>query len=897
MAPCSLLFSAPSFRGLLSATAAPCPPALTHHHHRPAAPILAHAAPNYDQFSAAGEQRQQQQHGVLGGGSVPLAAFNVAQALPNTSVNGAAVASAYSSTLVENSSLGTLCYIELLPKLSRPLIDDVHIQVKHHDEQEMQEWIETIKGMFQKMTFGEISISAYDTAWVAMVPSLSGLSGPQFPKCLNWIINNQFTDGSWGDKELFLAYDRVCSTVACLVALKTWNVGHENIQKGVKFVQENLARLDHEAEDYMPIGFEVVFPTMLDDARTLDLDLPYDSPVVQKIREEQTKKLKRIPMELLHSRPTTLLHSLEGLHTVVDWKRLLQLQSTNGSFLFSPASTACALRYTGDKKCLNYLHSILEKFNDAVPNVYPVDLFEHLWVVDRLERLGISRYFKREIKQCLDYVFKHWREEGIGWASESQVSDVDDTAMAFRLLRLHGYPVSPDVFNCFKKGEEFFCFEGQTSQAVTGMHNLYRASQTMFQNETILEEAHSFTKAFLFHRHKQNKIQDKWIISNGLRGEVEYTLNNPWYESLPRVEARNYIDHYGVNDIWIGKTLYKMLLVNNKVFLDLAIADYNFCQSFHQRELGQLLRWYDQSQFSQSRFTEQNPVESFFAISATLFEPEYSVARIVWAMCSILTAALKGLFHSKGSSEELSEVLVAIRRWDPKLAKGFSKDMRIMFSTLYNTVNNITQEAFVAQGRDVSPYLRNIWARYVESLLREIEWNLVDDHSPTLDKYMQNAKVSLALEPIVASTILFVGETIGEQECEHDSFHRLMDMVSTIGRIKSDIRSFYSGVDEGKLSCVALYLNENSQDSEVEAIQHFHHLSDQTMRLVVKEYLQSTKLPRPCKQVHFYMAKIINFLHSKCKGTMSTCQIPHYANLTLFSPMPQGMDNSLDSVL
>jgi len=40
----------------------------------------------------------------------------------------------------------------------------------------------------------------------------------------------------------------------------------------------------------------------------------------------------------------------------------------------------------------------------SVPNVYPVDLFEHIWVVDRLERLGISRYFQREIMQCMDYV-------------------------------------------------------------------------------------------------------------------------------------------------------------------------------------------------------------------------------------------------------------------------------------------------------------------------------------------------------------------------------------------------------------------------------------------------------------------------------------------------------------
>jgi hypothetical protein len=42
-----------------------------------------------------------------------------------------------------------------------------------------------------------------------------------------------------------------------------------------------------------------------------------------------------------------------------------------------------------------------------VPFTYPVDIFERLWVVDRLERLGISRYFKSEIQECLDYVYRY----------------------------------------------------------------------------------------------------------------------------------------------------------------------------------------------------------------------------------------------------------------------------------------------------------------------------------------------------------------------------------------------------------------------------------------------------------------------------------------------------------
>lgn len=60
--------------------------------------------------------------------------------------------------------------------------------------------------------------------------------------------------------------------------------------------------------------------------------------------------------------PTTLLHSLEGIPGL-EWEKLIKLQSSDGSFLFSPASTAYALMQTKDDKCLLYLEKIVKRFN------------------------------------------------------------------------------------------------------------------------------------------------------------------------------------------------------------------------------------------------------------------------------------------------------------------------------------------------------------------------------------------------------------------------------------------------------------------------------------------------------------------------------------------------------
>lgn len=82
------------------------------------------------------------------------------------------------------------------------------------------------------MEDGEITVSAYDTAWVALIEDVHGTGVPQFPSSLEWIAKNQHPDGSWGDKELFSAHDRIINTLACVIALKSWHMHPEKCEKG-----------------------------------------------------------------------------------------------------------------------------------------------------------------------------------------------------------------------------------------------------------------------------------------------------------------------------------------------------------------------------------------------------------------------------------------------------------------------------------------------------------------------------------------------------------------------------------------------------------------------------------------------------------------------------------------
>ncbi|KAF5207388.1 Ent-kaur-16-ene synthase protein [Thalictrum thalictroides] len=77
--------------------------------------------------------------------------------------------------------------------------------------------------MFKKV---ELSVSSYDTAWLARVPTM-GSPLKCFSQCLKWLLDNQHHNGSWclPSRHDLMIKESLMSTLACVLALRKWGIG------------------------------------------------------------------------------------------------------------------------------------------------------------------------------------------------------------------------------------------------------------------------------------------------------------------------------------------------------------------------------------------------------------------------------------------------------------------------------------------------------------------------------------------------------------------------------------------------------------------------------------------------------------------------------------------------
>ncbi|KAI9198513.1 hypothetical protein LWI28_017222 [Acer negundo] len=267
-----------------------------------------------------------------------------------------------------------------------------------------------------------VSPSAYDTAWLAMVPDSHQPFEPMFKDCLNWVLNNQREQGFWGDccdGHGRPTIESLPATLACLIVLRRWKSGKPQVEKGLAYVNANVEKLLEENYGRFPRWFAIVFPAMVELARIVGLEILFPNTSLGAMNEIFFQKQQIIETEELvdkHHYPP-LLSYLEALPFYdINGEDIVKNLSDDGSLFQSPSATARAFMATGNEKCLAHLQSLVQRCANGVPPRYPVDEdLIKLCIVNQLQRLGLAEHFMKEIEEVLAQVYRWSKDWGLSY--------------------------------------------------------------------------------------------------------------------------------------------------------------------------------------------------------------------------------------------------------------------------------------------------------------------------------------------------------------------------------------------------------------------------------------------------------------------------------------------------
>ncbi|KAI4378950.1 hypothetical protein MLD38_016364 [Melastoma candidum] len=682
---------------------------------------------------------------------------------------------------------------------------------------------ERVRQMFNKV---QLSVSSYDTAWVAMVPSPHSSGLPCFPQSVNWLMDNQQPDGSWGlpHPHPFLVKDCLLATLACVLVLKKWGSGERQIIKGLEFLASNSTYLADEKQ-HTPIGFYTLFSSMTEKADHLDLALPLRSADVDFVRQKRTLDLNRSSNN-----------------------RLMVL-----AFQYGPLIRNAIVF------CLLFLLS--------VPTVYPLEIYSHLCLVENLERLGVHRHFSEEIRSALDNTYRCWQQ-----GEDEIFMDISTCAMAFRLLRSHGYDVSSDELTHLADEADFRNSLGGYVGDVGGVLELYKASQMLIdKGERTLESIHSWTSHFLRNRLLDGEIYVTRLQKN-IHQEVEYALKVPLNANMEKLENRRNIEHFNDDAIRIFKSAVSCPNLGDKDLLDFATRDFNYCQSVYQRELKHLERWVTENKLDKLQFARQKLAYCYFSVAATISAIELSDARWAWTKNAVLTVLVNDFYDVGGSKEEHDNLLQLMKKSNVDISNDCcSEKVKIIFSALLSLISEIGEKASGQQGRDVTGHVKFIWIEVIESMSKEAEWTR-NQTVPTIAEYMANGYVSFALGPVVLPALYLVGPKISEEAVASAEYRSLFEIMSTNGRLLNDIRSFERECSQGKLNIVSLYMiHGNGSSYEEVARERVNPTIASNTRELLRLVLggKGSQVPRACRDLFWKMSSVLNFFYLKDDGFTS----------------------------
>ncbi|MBN2004789.1 MAG: cyclase [Anaerolineae bacterium] len=372
---------------------------------------------------------------------------------------------------------------------------------------------QNIYDLVDQLDSGQMSVTAYDTAWIAR---LIDLGEPIGVKALEWLRGHQLEDGSWGMRDPYYAHDRVISTLAAMNALSRRGQPKDRtrLKRAEEALQQALVRLNLD-QSGSTVGFELIVPTLLYEAQALGVLQFQTNSILHQLTPQREAKLAFLPHKVVNRLVSTGYSAeMAGL----DGKDLIDaenLQESDGSVAFSPSSTAYFALYIhrNDAKALQYLRHVAS--DGTAPIAFPASILERAIV---FWNLALIKDFMDEdllnlCRKKLGEVYSVWiPKRGVGFAPGHAATDCDNTSFLYDALVSFGYTPDLDAILHYELPFYFRCYDYESTPSISAnlhvLGALKRAGRS--RNDPLIQKILRFIRGT---RSENCMWFDKWNIT------------------------------------------------------------------------------------------------------------------------------------------------------------------------------------------------------------------------------------------------------------------------------------------------------------------------------------------------------------------------------------------------
>ncbi|XP_047331221.1 sesquiterpene synthase 2-like [Impatiens glandulifera] len=492
---------------------------------------------------------------------------------------------------------------------------------------------------------------------------------------------------------------------------------------------------------------------------------------------------------------------------------------------------------------------------------------DKLNLIDAIQRLGIGYQFENEIKDVIQYL-------DLISCRDYVDSDLHTCSLRFRLLREHGYKISEDIFKKFinHKGE----FNTTITSDIKGMLSLYEATHFRLRGEDLLEKALIFTTSQF-----EAMLHNDLITKSCLVEQVKHALNQSFHKGLIRIEARKYISLYE-NDEMHDKTLLKF-----------AKLDFNILQKLHQRELGELTRWWkDLDLTNKFPFARDRLVECYLWSIGIYFEPQYAYGRTIITMVITLLSVMDDIYDAYGTWEELVLFTNTMNSWERNEFDGLSnylyqlpEYMKYFYQILDDFYKWLEKESVHRGILHGVKHIKHSIKVLANGYMDEATW-LHKSYIPTLEEYMNVAKITSAVKVMSIAFLLGMHSNLATKEGFEWmlSDPLIIQATSVIVRLVDDVAGFkFEQQREHVASAVECYMNQHDVLEELATINLRKQITD-AWKDINFECIRPTKVPMNILSRVMNMARYMDMMYKEEDGyTNSKTKAKDYITSILVS--------------